>query len=209
MIKKIKTFIDMGKMFADSQQPDVISKMLQSIQEYVVLLMPPKVFGGFCPCLKPARFGPEYERQYLLTRSKVVAATFLVDAILIENKAEKFNMDSMHFADYANKMNSIFNILSNISTKGNEQAREQAKNELLQAFEQVNKFMKVFEEETVEFRSGKIIVLCSCKIIIVPGTLHFIVLNSTISIHITSSRCPVLSCLVMFLLSFRKSRCEV
>lgn len=156
MIKKFKLFIEMGKMFADSQQPDVISKMLQSIQEYVILLMPPKVFGGFCPCLKPARFGPEYERQYLLARSKVVAACFLVDAILIENKAEKFNMDSMHFADYANKLNSLFNLLSNISSRGNEQAREQAKNELLQAFEQVNKFMKIFEEETAEFRSGKL-----------------------------------------------------
>ena len=116
MIQKFKIFIDLGKFFAESQQPDVMTKMLQSVQEYEILLMPAK---SMCPCLKPARFGPEYERQYLLVRSKVVGATFLVEAILIETKAEKYNMDSMHFADYANKMNSIFNMLNNISTKGN------------------------------------------------------------------------------------------
>lgn len=153
MIKRFRIFVDMGKVFADQQQPNVLAKMLEALQDYEYLLMPPKVFGGYCPCLKPARSGPEYDKRYLIVRCKVVAGTFLAHSILIESKGEKINMDSMHFADYSNKMNSIFNNLQSIQTKGNDAARETAKNEILAALELVNRFMKSFEEETAEFKA--------------------------------------------------------
>lgn len=153
MIKRFRAFVDMGKVFADQQQPNVLAKMLEAVQDYEYLLMPPKVFGGYCPCLKPARSGPEYDKRYLIVRCKVVAGTFLAHSILIESKGEKINMDSMHFADYSNKMNGIFNSLQSIQTRGSDAARETAKNEILAALELVNRFMKSFEEETAEFKA--------------------------------------------------------
>jgi hypothetical protein len=62
-------------------------------------------------------------------------------------------MESMHYADYANRLNTLHNTLSAISTKGNDQARENARVELLAALESVDRFMKSFEPETTEFRS--------------------------------------------------------
>lgn len=61
-------------------------------------------------------------------------------------------MDSMRYADYANKMTVVFNTLSAINTKGDDAARENAKNEILAALESVHKFMKSYEDETAEFR---------------------------------------------------------
>lgn len=153
MSRILRVFVDKGKMFSDQQQPNVLGKMIEAAHDYIALLMPAKVCGGFCPCLKPARSGPEYEKRYLMSRTKVVSATFLAHSILIENKAEKFNMDSMHFADFANKMNNIFNVLSSISTKGGDESRENARGELLNSLEMVNRFMKSFEEETNDFKA--------------------------------------------------------
>lgn len=153
MITRLKDFANMGKFFAEQQPVDLLTKLTEALQEYELLLMPPKVFGGFCPCLKPARSGSEYDKRYLYTRSKVVSATYLSHSVIIESKAEKINMDSMHFADYTNKMNSLFNMLSSISTKGNEDTRNNAKKELLAALEMVNRFMRSFEEETKDFQN--------------------------------------------------------
>ena len=153
MARILRVFVDKGKFFSDQQQPNVLGKMIEAVHDYISLLMPAKVCGGFCPCLKPARSGPEYEKRYLMSRTKVVSVTFLAHSILIENKAEKYNMDSMHFADFANKMNNIFNVLSSISTKGNDDQRENTRGELLNALEMVNRFMKSFDEETTDFKA--------------------------------------------------------
>jgi hypothetical protein len=124
MCKKIRSFANAGQTFADSLQPDFLAKIIDSIQDYSNLIMPPKVFGGFCPCLKPAREGPEYDKKFQITMSKVVSTLFVCQAVLIENQGEQLNMDSMHFADYSNRMNTLHTTLGSISTKGSEQARE-------------------------------------------------------------------------------------
>ena len=39
--------------------------------------MPPKVFGGLCPCLKTARDGPEYDRKFMVVMAKVRTHTLM------------------------------------------------------------------------------------------------------------------------------------
>ena len=153
MGKKLRLFANVGQSFAESLQPDFLTKVIQTVQEYEHLIMPPKVFGGFCPCLKPARDGPEYDKKFRATLAKVVATLFVCQAVVIENAGEKLNMDSMHFVDYSNRMNTLHTTLGSISTKGNEQAREGCRVELLASVDAVNRFMKSFDADTEEFRA--------------------------------------------------------
>lgn len=153
MAKKLRLFANVGQSFAESLQPDFLTKIIGTIQEYGHLIMPPKVFGGFCPCLKPARDGPEYDKRFRAILAKVVSTLFVCQAVVIENTGEKLNMDSMHFQDYANRMNTLHTTLTSISTKGNEQAREGCRIELLASVEAVNRFMRSFDTDVEEFKA--------------------------------------------------------
>eukprot|EP01036_Dinobryon_divergens_P030405 gene30405-39647_t len=55
LLKKLRQFAKMGRSFAETLPPDFVSKLTDSIVCYRDLIMPPKVCGGYCPCLKPAR----------------------------------------------------------------------------------------------------------------------------------------------------------
>jgi hypothetical protein len=44
----------------------------------------------------------------------MISVIFISYAVVIEHKGEQHNMDSMHYADYVNKMNLIFNVLADI-----------------------------------------------------------------------------------------------
>ena len=144
MAKKLKIFASGGRNFAEGLQPDFISKITEAIEEYEHLIMPPKVCGGFCPCLKPARDGPEYDKKFRATMAKMVSTLFVCQAVVIEHRGEKINMDSMHFAEYANRMNTVHSHLCAISTTGNEQAREGCRVELLASADSISKFMTLF-----------------------------------------------------------------
>ena len=97
--------------------------------------------------------GPEFDRQYTVVLIKVLATTFIPKAIIIEDKGENLNVDSVQFQAYANKMSEIFKTLENIQNKNTETAKENARVELLSALEKVNKFLRTFEEETEEFKN--------------------------------------------------------
>lgn len=153
MSKKARLFASKGQSFADQLQPDFIVKIIEAIQDYQILIMPPKVFGGFCPCLKPAREGPEYDKKFLASYIKVVSTIYVTQAVLLENTADQMNMDAMHFGDYANRMNTLHSTLGSISTNGNEKAREGCRIELLASVEAVNRFLKSFDTDTEEFKA--------------------------------------------------------
>eukprot|EP01039_Chlorochromonas_danica_P008756 gene8757-9655_t len=144
LVKRLHKFAEKGRSFADTLPPDFVNKLIDTIQWYQNLIMPPKVLGGLCPCLKPARSGPDYEAKYLATKARMVASLFNVQAVLIENKGEQHNMDSMHYADYVNKMNAVFNNLSDISCSGSSRALEAARRKLVAGTESVDKFLQHF-----------------------------------------------------------------
>lgn len=144
MVKRLQKFAEKGRSFADNLPPDFVNRLIDTIQCYQDLIMPPKVLGGFCPCLKPARSGPEYETKLLTAKSKMTACVFNVQAVLIEAKGEIHNMDSMHYADYVNKMNVVFNTLSDINCSGSDKALENARKKLLAGATAVDKFIQHF-----------------------------------------------------------------
>ena len=79
---------------------------------------------------------------------------FISKAIIIEEKGEKLNVDSVQYQAYTNKMCEIFKTLDNIQTqKSTDAAKENARVDLLGALEKVNKFLRSFEEETEEFKN--------------------------------------------------------
>lgn len=152
MCKKLVVLAKLGRNFAESIQPtDFIPKITEAMEEYENLIMPPKVFGGFCPCLKPARDGPEYDKRFRAVFAKVVSALFVCQAVVIEHSGERLNTESMHFKDYITRMKTVHDILHAVSTKGNEQIREKCRVELLASVEAVNKFMKLFDVDTQEY----------------------------------------------------------
>ncbi len=69
MCKRLQTLAEKGQNFADTLQSDFLPKLIETIHLYQNLIMPPKVFGGFCPCLKPTRSGVEYDKKFLTAKS--------------------------------------------------------------------------------------------------------------------------------------------
>jgi hypothetical protein len=155
LCKRFQKLAEKGQSFADTLAPDFLPKLTESMFVYQDLIMPPKVFGGFCPCLKPARSGVEYDRKFLTAKSKMVSGVFLTQAVLIEHKGEQHNMESMHYADYANKMNKVFDFLSDIRCNAkNEKMLESARKKLLAAVEHVDKFVQHFGDSSSSSSSG-------------------------------------------------------
>ena len=139
-----------------------ITKITEAINEYVLLIIPPKILGGYCPCLKKARYGPEYERRFFVTFSRIIAIVFLCDVIVLENHTEKLNTYSVRFTDYSNRMNILNTTLINIPIRGNEERKEHSRGneerkersliEFLALTELIIQFFKNFESETDGFR---------------------------------------------------------
>lgn len=156
MLKRLHKFAEKGQTFADTLPSDFLPKLIEAIQTYQNLMMPPKVFGGLCPCLKPARSGPEYEKKFLIAKSKMVTTIFVTQAVLIEYKGEQHNMESMHFNEYVNKMNSIFTTLSDIKYQNNsDKVLENARKNLLSATDAVDRFVNYFGDSggSTEFKA--------------------------------------------------------
>ena len=153
MCKRLRKFADMGQSFAETLPPDFTAKLTESIEGYRDLMVPPKILGGFCPCLKPARSGPEYDKKILTVKSKMVTSLFVTQAVIVESRGEKINMDSMHYADYCNKMNKCFDQLNDVKCKGSDKALENARKKLLACLEQVEKFVGNFGDDNKEFKA--------------------------------------------------------
>jgi hypothetical protein len=156
MCKRFQKLAEKGQSFAETLSSDFLPKLIETIHLYQNLIMPPKILGGFCPCLKPARSGVEYDKKFLTAKSKMVSSIFCTQAVLIEHKGEQHNMDSMHYADYANKMNKIFDSLSDIKCNtNNEKSLENARKKLLTSVDNVDKFIQHFGESggKVEFKA--------------------------------------------------------
>lgn len=150
LLKKLSQFAKMGQSFAETLPPDFVIKLTDSIVSYRDLIMPPKVCGGYCPCLKPARSGIEYDKKMMVVKAKMASSIFLCQAVIIEHRGEAHNMQSMHFTDYANKMNSIMNALLEIKCTGSEKALENARKKLQPCIVSIEKFINNFEEDFAE-----------------------------------------------------------
>lgn len=144
MCKRFQRFVEKGQEFADSLPPDFVPKLTEAIVLYQNLIVPPKVFGGFCPCLKPSRNGIDYDKKLNLTKAKMVTVCFTSQAVLIEQKAEQHNVEGVQYADYVSKMNIVFKALDDIKVGNSEKAQELARKKLLQATEQVDRFVQLF-----------------------------------------------------------------
>lgn len=151
MCKKVRLFADYGQN-ADLQDA-FVSKVIDTLKVYMNLLMPPKIFGGFCPCLKPARFGPEYEKRFVVVLARVVSALFECEAVVIEFCSERINLGSLHFVDYLSRMNVIQCTLSSISGRLTVKGREALRIELTAVIEMVRKYLILFNAETIELIS--------------------------------------------------------
>jgi hypothetical protein len=151
MCKKVRLFADYGQN-ADLQDA-FVSKVTETMKGYMNLLMPPKIFGGFCPCLKPARFGPEYEKKFVVVLARVVSALFECEAVVIEFCSERINLGSLHFFDYLSRMNVIRSTLSSISGRLTVKDREALRIELTAVIEMVRKYLILFNAETIELIS--------------------------------------------------------
>jgi len=150
----LKAFVELGEQFADTLPPDNIAKFIEAVKECQDLLIPPKVFGGFCPCLKPARSGPEYDKRFLLAQSKMVASAFMCEACVIGHKAEALFEDANN-TDYSTKMNQHFKTLGEITSQGSDKVRIKARAELLAASEGVSKFIAFyFDDEHCDARKS-------------------------------------------------------
>jgi hypothetical protein len=151
MCKKVRLFVDYGKN-ADLQDA-FVSKVTETLKGYMNLLMPPKILGGFCPCLKPARFGPEYEKKFVVVLARVVSVLFECEAVVIEFCSERINLASLHFVDYLSRMNIIHGILSSSSDRLTAKDREALRIDLTAVVEMVRKYLILFNAETIELIS--------------------------------------------------------
>jgi hypothetical protein len=152
MCKRLQKFAAKGETFMDDlPSPDILPNFIDSITSYQSLIVPPKVFGGFCPCLKSARDGPEYDRKFLTTKAKMVSAIFISYAILILKKGEEISTRCSQFDVYIDDMNRVFTPLCEIKCVNSEPKHlDSVRHKLLKELDNVDKFIQLHSE-----RSGK------------------------------------------------------
>ena len=162
---------------------ELITKITDAIHEYIRLIIPPKILGGYCPCLKLARYGPEYERRFFVTFSKVIATVFLCDVIVLEQHTEKLNTYSARYADYITRLNILQTILRNVprttsrnipsaTTQRDEERKERSRIEIISLSGQIIQFLKMFESETDGFLTESIRQLMSISSLIPPNIFN-------------------------------------
>jgi hypothetical protein len=151
MLRNLLKLAKKGESFAQSLPPDFLERLTHACKEYYLLFMPPKRFGGLCPCLKLRRYGIEYEKRLCVVKAEVVSAVFLPIGAIVDSKAEVLNIDSVKYSEYIARMNDLFKLLQNVITKGNETVREKARKDLLMAWDSVGKFLEHYCESNESF----------------------------------------------------------
>lgn len=154
-MKEFSKYVGKGYSAKCSQDDDariLLAMFNTAMKDYTELLMPKKVFGGLCSCLKPARSGTVYEKRYFNVRSQLVQAKLGGVAAVIEMKGESLFDDAQSYIKYAKDLNSIQDLLVGIkSNKATDQGREQAKNELTGAVEKIKQFLKAHDKIIEEY----------------------------------------------------------
>jgi hypothetical protein len=152
MVKRLQKFAAKGETFMDDlPSPDILPSFIDAIQSYQLLIVPPKPFGGFCPCLKPARDGPEYDRKFFSTKAKMVSSVFVSYAILILKKGEEVSSRCSQFDVFVDDMNRVFNPLCEIKCVSSDPKHlENVRHKLLKELDNVDKFIQLHAD-----RSGK------------------------------------------------------
>lgn len=203
MCKKIRIVTDVIPSVELQLQVDYLRKVTEAIEEYARLIMPPKVLGGFCPCLKPARNGPEYERTFFVVLSKIVSALFLSEILLIEYQVMRINNDSTRFIDYTNRMDALQSVLKFITTNNDDVSRENCRVELMTSAEQIIKFMDFFEDDVQEIKAQSDLKLASILDLLSPKNSQ----NSLISTRMLMKILSILQEIMNFIgvISMNKS----
>lgn len=127
------------------------------MDSYSALLLPPSLFGGlelFCPCLKPGRSGPEYDKRLRRMRCQLVNNVYATEVALFFLQADASNKESLYYAEYESKMTAIATVLEQVLTRGDQNVRETARVELIKAAEDTESFLRVFfEKEELDFKA--------------------------------------------------------
>lgn len=152
MLKNLLKIAKKGEHFTDNN-PDFLDNMISIILEYHQLIKPRK---RICKCLKTRRIGIEYEKKLLIIKAKMTLAVYLPIGIMIEERAEITNNESIRFGEYVNRMNIIFKQLDSVKLKGSEITRDNARKDLLNFLKTVENFIEFYfdAESDSEFRSN-------------------------------------------------------
>jgi hypothetical protein len=152
MVDALTEFRALGNFFWMTLPEIDLMEIQNAVEQYKLMLLPPNICFGLnkcCPCLvKLQRSGVEYEKKLMTTHALLVESGYSVRLIVLEQAIDKMNTESMHYVEYVNRMNAIFNSLGSISTRGSDQSRDNARVQLLALLEQVDRFVKhYFPEE--------------------------------------------------------------
>lgn len=148
LVKSLDKFTELGELYwmkrVREREIDII-EIEHAVKEYTSLLMPPKICLGlnyWCRCLtKLRRTGVEYEKRLFSTHAAVIYAIFFAELVVLEREIEKANDDSLRYQEFTDSMNAFADKLSIMTTKGNDQGREKARQELLSMLDEVNRFI--------------------------------------------------------------------
>eukprot|EP00607_Mallomonas_marina_P005129 CAMPEP_0182429162 /NCGR_PEP_ID=MMETSP1167-20130531/25560_1 /TAXON_ID=2988 /ORGANISM="Mallomonas Sp, Strain CCMP3275" /LENGTH=460 /DNA_ID=CAMNT_0024612521 /DNA_START=40 /DNA_END=1422 /DNA_ORIENTATION=- len=119
---------------------DQKQRIINTITEYQLLLLPPKIFVG-CMCLKQdKRSGPEYESRLLTVHAKIIESTYILQIAMRSMECEKISENGKQYSAYASKMNALANTLEGMVVRNN----KNAKDEINTILESVEEFVRDF-----------------------------------------------------------------
>eukprot|EP01041_Mallomonas_annulata_P009441 gene9440-19613_t len=137
----LKTFEESGEECVESLPLEQRQRVMNAINEYEALLLPPKAFLGCIPCGGESRNGVEYEKKLLSIHAKVVEATFILQVATKTYECDKINERGRQYSSYSSKLNSLANLLEGIVVKNNANARDEIKSALHSVEDFVNDFI--------------------------------------------------------------------
>lgn len=121
---------------------------------YTEFMIPPDPFGGFCPCLKPQREGPVYEKQMQRVQMRIMNSILMAQYALIEGRIHESMTLTSQYSESSIKISAIQDRLEMKYSKHEQHVLDSARLKLLSIAEEAEVFVRThLETESIELKA--------------------------------------------------------
>ena len=150
-LKKLK---EAGKAAILRLPRKFIGNRIDCMNTYTEFMIPPDPFGGLCPCLKPQRAGPDYEKQLKRIEMQIMSSTLMTEYAEIEIEVFDALTFTSQYTESSMRISSLQDRLEIVYPKDDPQALDTARRKLQSIAEEIEQFVRShLETEDLELKA--------------------------------------------------------
>lgn len=145
---------DAGNSAAQRFPRKFLANRIECMDAYTEFMIPPDPFGGLCPCLKPQREGPAYEKQMQRIQMRIMNSILMAQYALIEVRVHESMTLTSQCSESSIKISAIQDRLEMRYSKIEQHALDSARLKLLSIAEEAEVFARThLESESIELKA--------------------------------------------------------